>query len=68
LSQMTAYFVQRGSTSLDAHQQAIAYIGQQVSRQATLLSYIDVFATFGTIAIALTAIVLILLRTGAVKA
>jgi MFS transporter, DHA2 family, multidrug resistance protein len=68
LSQMTAYFAQRGSTNLDAHQQAIAYIGQQVSRQATLLSYIDVFATFGTIAIVLTAIVLILLRTGAEKA
>jgi DHA2 family multidrug resistance protein len=63
LSQVTAYFVQRGSTSLEAHQQAIAFIGQQVSKQATLLSYIDVFATFGTVALVLTAIILILLHS-----
>jgi DHA2 family multidrug resistance protein len=65
LSELTAYFVQRGSTDLDAHQQAIAFIERQVSSQAMLLSYIDVFATFGTIAIVLTAIVLILLRGNA---
>jgi DHA2 family multidrug resistance protein len=65
LSELTTYFVQRGSTDLDAHQQAIAFIGRQVSSQAMLLSYIDVFATFGTIAIVLTAIVLILLRGSA---
>jgi DHA2 family multidrug resistance protein len=68
LSQVTAYFVHRGSTSVEAHQQAIAFIGQQVSKQAALLSYIDVFATFGTVAIVLTAIILILLRTDTVKA
>ena len=68
LSQVTAYFVHRGSTSVEAHQQAIAFIGQQVSKQAALLSYIDVFATFGTVAIVLTAIILILLRTDIVKA
>lgn len=63
LSQLTGYFTQRGSTNLDAQQQAIAFIGQQVSAQAMLLSYIDVFATLGTIAIVLIAIVVILLRT-----
>jgi len=68
LSQLTEYFVQRGSSKLDAHQQAIALIGQQVSEQAVLLSYIDVFATLGTLAIVLMAIVLILLRTGAGQA
>ncbi|HZC98252.1 MAG TPA: DHA2 family efflux MFS transporter permease subunit [Bradyrhizobium sp.] len=63
LSQLTEYFVQRGSSKLDAHQQAIAFIGRQVSEQAQLLSYIDVFATLGTLALVLMAIVLILLRT-----
>jgi DHA2 family multidrug resistance protein len=63
LRQVTEYFVQRGSSNLDAQQQAIAFIGQQVSEQATLLSYIDVFATLGALAIVLMAIVLILLRT-----
>jgi len=68
LSQLTEYFVQRGSSKLDAQQQAIAFIGQQVSGQAMLLSYIDVFATLGTLAIVLMVIVLILLRTGAGEA
>jgi DHA2 family multidrug resistance protein len=68
LSQLTEYFVQRGSSKLDAQQQAIAFIGQQVSGQAVLLSYIDVFATLGTLAIVLMAIVLILLRTSAGEA
>jgi DHA2 family multidrug resistance protein len=68
LSQLTAYFLQRGSSKLDAQQQAIAFIGQQVSRQATLLSYVDMFAMLGTLAIILMAIVLILLRTGAGEA
>jgi DHA2 family multidrug resistance protein len=64
LSQLTENFVERGASKLDAHQQAIAFIGQQVSSQAVLLSYIDVFATLGSLAIVLMAIVLILLRTG----
>jgi MFS transporter, DHA2 family, multidrug resistance protein len=65
LSQLTENFMERGASKLDAQQQAIAFIGQQVSSQALLLSYIDVFATLGSLAIVLTAIVLILLRTGA---
>jgi DHA2 family multidrug resistance protein len=68
LSQLTEYFLQRGSSHLDAQRQAIAFIGQQVSRQATLLSYVDMFAILGTLAIVLMAIVLILLRTGAAEA
>jgi MFS transporter, DHA2 family, multidrug resistance protein len=65
LSQLTENFMERGASKLDAQQQAIAFIGQQVSSQALLLSYIDVFATLGSLAIVLTAIVLILFRTGA---
>jgi MFS transporter, DHA2 family, multidrug resistance protein len=65
LNQLTENFMERGASKLDAQQQAIAFIGQQVSSQALLLSYIDVFATLGSLAIVLTAIVLILFRTGA---
>jgi DHA2 family multidrug resistance protein len=68
LSQLVEYFMQQGSTKLDAQQQAVAFIGQQVATQARLLSYIDVFATLGMIAIALMVIVLILLRTDAGRA
>jgi DHA2 family multidrug resistance protein len=68
LSQLVEYFMQQGSTKLDAQQQAVAFIGQQVATQARLLSYIDVFATLGMIAIVLMVIVLILLRTDAGRA
>jgi DHA2 family multidrug resistance protein len=68
LNQLTEYFLQRGSSHLDAQQQAMAFIGQQVSRQATLLSYVDTFAMLGALAIILMAIVLILLRSGAEEA
>jgi MFS transporter, DHA2 family, multidrug resistance protein len=64
LSQLTENFMERGASKLDAQQQAIAFIGQQVSSQAVLLSYIDMFATLGSLALVLMAIVLILLRTG----
>lgn len=68
LNQLTEYFLQRGSSHLDAQHQAMAFIGQQVSRQATLLSYVDTFAMLGALAIILMAIVLILLRSGAEEA
>lgn len=43
LQQVTDYFVAQGSSLVQAQQQAIDWIGQQVQAQATLLSYIDVF-------------------------
>ena len=43
LNQVTQYFVQQGSSLLQAQQQALHWIGQQVETQATLLAYIDVF-------------------------
>jgi DHA2 family multidrug resistance protein len=68
LSQLTEYFLQRGSSHLDAQQQAFAFIGQQLARQAILLSYVDMFALLGTLALVLMVIILVLLRSGAGEA
>ena len=43
LDQLTQYFMMHGSTLLQAQQQAIAWIGQQLTKQASLLAYIDAF-------------------------
>jgi DHA2 family multidrug resistance protein len=43
LQQVTNYFVAHGSSFLDAQQQAIAWIGQQVQAQAAYLAYMDGF-------------------------
>jgi len=68
LSKLTEYFLQRGSSHLDAQQQAIAFIGQTSVAAGDTAVYIDMFAMLGTLAIILMAIVLILLRTGAAEA
>ena len=68
LSQLTQYFLRRGSSHLDAQQQAFAFIGQQLARQAILLSYVDMFALLGTLALVLMVIILVLLRSGAGEA
>jgi MFS transporter, DHA2 family, multidrug resistance protein len=43
LHQVTNYFAAQGSSLLQAQQQAIAWIGQQVQMQASLLAYMDAF-------------------------
>jgi DHA2 family multidrug resistance protein len=43
LHQLTSYFVGQGSSLLQAQQQAIQWIGQQVQTQASFLAYMDVF-------------------------
>jgi DHA2 family multidrug resistance protein len=43
LSQVTHYFVAQGSSLVQAQQQAVAWIGQQVQAQASLLGYMDAF-------------------------
>ncbi|MFL5265255.1 MAG: DHA2 family efflux MFS transporter permease subunit [Stellaceae bacterium] len=43
LHQATNYFTAQGSSTADAHQQAIQWIGQQVQAQASFLAYMDVF-------------------------
>ena len=43
LSQVTQFFVQQGNSLIQAQQQAMQWIGQQVQTQAALLAYMDVF-------------------------
>ena len=43
LHQVTQYFLQQGSSLMQAQQQALHWIGEQVQTQAALLSYVDVF-------------------------
>ena len=43
LQQATDYFLRQGAALGEAQNQAFAYIGQAVQRQAGLLGYIDVF-------------------------
>ena len=43
LHQVTNYFVAQGSSLAQAQQQAIAWIGQQVQAQASLLGFMDAF-------------------------
>jgi DHA2 family multidrug resistance protein len=40
---VTDYFVAQGSSFLQAQQQAIQWIGQQVQAQASFLAYMDAF-------------------------
>jgi DHA2 family multidrug resistance protein len=40
---MTNYFIAQGSSLVQAHQQAIQWIGQQVQAQASYLGYMDAF-------------------------
>ena len=43
LQQMTNYFVAQGSSLVQAQQQAIAWIGQQIQTQSTFLGFVDAF-------------------------
>ncbi|GLH79573.1 EmrB/QacA family drug resistance transporter [Bradyrhizobium sp. SSBR45G] len=43
LHQLTNYFTAHGSSLLQAQQQAVAWIGQTVQMQSSLLAYVDVY-------------------------
>jgi DHA2 family multidrug resistance protein len=43
LSQVTHFFVAQGSALVQAQQQAIAFIGQEIQTQAAFLAYMDAF-------------------------
>ena len=43
LHKVTQYFVSQGSSIVQAQQQALAWVAQQVQTQATMLAYVDVF-------------------------
>jgi len=52
LRQMTNYFIAQGSSLVQAKQQAIHWIGQQVQTQASFLGYMDVFWVLAVISLA----------------
>lgn len=43
MHRMTDFFIAQGSSLLQAQQQAVQWIGQQVQTQASFLSYMDAF-------------------------
>jgi len=60
LHHMTNYFAAQGSPPIEAQQQAIAWVGQQVQTQASLLAYMDAFWVLTLIALAAVALALTL--------
>jgi MFS transporter, DHA2 family, multidrug resistance protein len=61
---VTEYFAAHGSSIAQAHQQAFAWIGQQVQIQPSLLAYIDVFRTLMLISAAAVPLALVLYSAG----
>lgn len=51
MQQVTQFFIDQGSSALQAKQQAIAWIGKTVEAQASYLAYIDVFWTLMLVAL-----------------
>jgi DHA2 family multidrug resistance protein len=60
VQQLVHYFAAQGSSIAQAQQQAIAWIGQQVQAQASLLAYIDVFWTLMLVSAAAVPLALLL--------
>jgi DHA2 family multidrug resistance protein len=60
LNSLQNFFTNRGSSALDAQNQAIGYIGQQVQQQASYLAYIDVFYVLAIISACAIPLALIL--------
>lgn len=59
LQRVTEYFQAHGSLALSAQQQALAWVGEEIQRQAGFLAYVDVFwvlmwIALGTIPLALS--------------
>jgi DHA2 family multidrug resistance protein len=61
LQGLTHYFTARGASPTSAQSHAIAYIGQVIDGQATLMAYIDVFYTWAIFAALLVPVVLLLI-------
>jgi DHA2 family multidrug resistance protein len=60
LHQVTNYFIAQGSSVVQAHQQAIQWIGQQVQAQASFLGYMDAFWVLMLISLAMVPLALTL--------
>jgi DHA2 family multidrug resistance protein len=62
MQQLTQYFTAHGASMSEATGQAMAFIGQLVRTQATLLAYIDVFHVCAIAAALMIPLVLVLVR------
>jgi MFS transporter, DHA2 family, multidrug resistance protein len=62
LSHVTHYFLAQGSALLQAQQQAIAFIGQQIQTQAAFLAYMDAFWVLTLISLATVPLAMTLRR------
>jgi len=62
LQQVTNYFVAQGSLLVQAQQQAVAWIGQQIELQASFLGYMDAFWVLMLISLAAVPLALTLRR------
>lgn len=60
MQNLQGFFAERGSSVVDAQNQAMALIGQQVGAQASFLAYIDVFFVLAVISILAVPLALIL--------
>jgi len=62
VQQLTHYFTAHGASAADAAGQAMAFIGQMIRTQATILAYIDVFQVCAIVAALMIPLVLLLVR------
>jgi DHA2 family multidrug resistance protein len=62
MQQMSHYFASHGASASDATRQAMAFIGQLVRTQATILAYIDVFYVWAIATALMIPLVLVLVR------
>ena len=60
LRQVTDYFIAQGNSALQANQQAVAWIGQQIQNQASLLAYMDTFWVLMLVALAMVPLAIVL--------
>ena len=57
---MTRYFLDHGSSALQAQQQATGWSSQQVQQQATFLAYVDAFWALMLVALSVVSLALLL--------
>jgi DHA2 family multidrug resistance protein len=62
LQRATDFFIGQGASPLEAQRRAMGWIGQLIAAQASLLSYIDLFALWAAFAVAMIPLALLLRR------
>jgi DHA2 family multidrug resistance protein len=63
IKQATNHFISTGMGTVDAQRRAVALIGQTITSQVAILSYIDVFFALGVLALCMTPIPFLLKST-----